>query len=121
MALLATEHFGLLAVGVDRFRYKDIIFHCIIPNFLIQGGDINHKYGFGGQSLCGNTFHSKHTVSLAENMLHIFFVAEFSKDDDIQCRVLTMENATGNRTASQFFIHLGPNLWMKGSSTVISK
>ena len=46
----------------------------------------------------------------------LYLVAECNEDDDIQHGVLTMANATGNRTASQFFIHLGPNSWMKGSS-----
>ena len=50
-----------------------------------------------------------------------FSIAEFSKDNDIQHGVLTMANATGNRTAPQFFIYLGPNLQMKGSSAVVGK
>ena len=58
-APLATRHFRLLAVGVDRFGYQNTIFHRIIPGFIIQGGDIDHKDGFSGRSLCGNTFHSK--------------------------------------------------------------
>ena len=58
-APLAAKHFCLLAVGVDRFGYQNTIFHCIISDFIIQGRDIDHEDGFGGRSLCGNTFHSK--------------------------------------------------------------
>ena len=61
MAPLAAAHF---AVGVDRFEHKDTIFH---HDFIIQGGDVNHEYGFGGRSLCmfsltgniGNPYHKE--------------------------------------------------------------
>ena len=49
----------------------------------------------------------------------LYLVAECNEDDDIQCGVLTMVNATGNRTVSQFFIHLSPNSWMKRSSAIV--
>ena len=59
MAPLAAKHFCLLAVGVDRFGYQNMIFHHIIPDFIIQSGDVDHEDGFSGRSLCRNTFHSK--------------------------------------------------------------
>ena len=56
-APIAAENFWLLTKGVDRFRYKNMIFNCIIPSFIIQGGDVDHKFGFGRRSVCGNMLH----------------------------------------------------------------
>ena len=52
-------------------HYKDTILHRIIPDFLLQGGDIINQDGTGGESIYGYSFddenfkHKHETYSLA--------------------------------------------------------
>ena len=46
---------GEKGVGVSgkRLHYRGNKFHRIIPGFMIQGGDITHEDGTGGESIYG--------------------------------------------------------------------
>ena len=83
-----TQNFCLLA---GRGYYDGVIFHRVIPNFMIQGGDPLGE-GYGGESAWGGTFED-----------------EIDRDSELYAGVyekgtVAMANAGPNTNGSQFFI-----------------
>jgi len=83
-----TENFRLLA---DRKYFDGVIFHRVIPNFMIQGGDPLGE-GYGGESAWGGRFDD-----------------EIDRDSDLYSGVyekgtVAMANSGPNTNGSQFFI-----------------
>ncbi|MBS0935871.1 peptidylprolyl isomerase [Lactiplantibacillus plantarum] len=80
-------------VGLAHKGYYDgIIFHRVIPDFMIQGGDPTGT-GMGGESLWGKPFED-----------------EFSQEVFNLRGALSMANAGPNTNGSQFFIVQKPQL-----------
>ena len=76
---------NFVALAKDGY-YDGIIFHRIIPEFMIQGGDTTGT-GMGGQSIYGDSFED-----------------EFSEELYNVRGALSMANAGPNTNGSQFFI-----------------
>jgi cyclophilin family peptidyl-prolyl cis-trans isomerase len=95
------ENFTGLA---EKGYYKGVIFHRVIPNFMIQGGDPTGT-GRGGESIWGKPFEDEVNTGLVFDSPGI----------------LAMANAGPNTNGSQFFITVAPTPWLNGHHTIFGK
>ncbi|MBZ0198328.1 MAG: peptidylprolyl isomerase [Ignavibacteriaceae bacterium] len=95
------ENFTGLA---NKGYYNGIIFHRVIADFMIQGGDPTGT-GRGGESLWGKKFNDEFVSALKHDVPGI----------------LSMANAGPNTNGSQFFITLVPTPWLNGKHTIFGK
>ncbi len=89
---------------VEKGYYDGIIFHRVIPGFMIQGGDPTGT-GRGGESLWGRPFQDEFGSGL-----------KFDKPG-----ILAMANSGPDTNGSQFFITVAPTPWLNNHHTIFGE
>ena len=97
----ATENFLKLA---EKNYYDGLIFHRVIKDFMIQGGDPTGT-GSGGKSIWEKPFKDEYDPKVSFDRPYL----------------LAMANAGPNTNGSQFFITTVPTPWLTGRHTIFGE
>lgn len=63
---------GEKSTASKKLWYKGSIFHRVIPNFMLQGGDFTRGNGSGGEAIYGSKFPGELTCNLLIISLALF-------------------------------------------------
>ncbi len=101
IAPLAVENF---TTHVKNGYYNGLVFHRIIKNFMVQGGDPTGS-GMGGESIWKKPFKDEFKSGIVFN----------------SSGILAMANSGPRTNGSQFFITTAPTPWLNGYHTIFGK
>ncbi len=101
---LCTGSCGYSKASGKQLSYKGSIIHRVIPGFMMQGGDITHQNGTGGESIYGQKFKDE----------------GFSFTHDKE-GLVSMANKGPHTNSSQFFITFRASPWLDGKHVVFGK
>jgi cyclophilin family peptidyl-prolyl cis-trans isomerase len=93
-----------LAALAQSGYYNGTIFHRMIRDFMIQGGDPTGT-GRGGASIYGGKFEDE----ISKNLKHT------------GAGIVSMANSGVNTNGSQFFVSLKPLPWLDGKHTILGR
>ncbi|THV46995.1 hypothetical protein BGAL_0343g00020 [Botrytis galanthina] len=96
---------------IRRGYYDGIIFHRIIPNFMLQTGDPTGT-GRGGSSIYGEKFEDELSPPASSNLPTLKHTG---------AGILSMANSGPNTNGSQFFITMAPTPWLDGKHTIFGR
>lgn len=89
---------------VRRGYYSNVLFHRVVPDFIIQTGDPTGT-GRGGYSIYGPEFPDEIHPELKHT----------------GAGILSMANSGPDTNGSQFFITLAPAQWLDGKHTIFGR